>query len=487
MGERCPSVLAPTQHNVLVGVTKRVAPDDLPAFDRVEFELFESFAIHAYPILFSATKIQPLPRETWLARFPGPVQTNLRKAFESLDSGANNDRKFTRNSIFTKIELGSKPLKHDDRRLEEGIVDGQTESKPRIINASDPAYNVVVGPTIAALQAMIKEKCHPAVKLGTDRAVLGSWFSDGVIGAHIYEADFNTFDATQHERLRRLIVRLYCRFNGISQEVARAMNARIGEKVVYAPQGVRLKYSGTMATGDPDTYISNTITNALIQAYVHCKATGIGLTQLLNREDWSIAVSGDDSVVRRYRKVPAGQLARTIELLGLSAAIKHTQSAAYVGEFVEYCSSVFHPLGSSWWLGLKPGRLFLKTAWLKLPCADPPAQLRANVLGLWAAAVHTPFAREFMRRILQLTADVNVTQEHTLVARKGRGYETATTELKYTDDLPAHCDGAKLWVLNRYNVTWQQFADWERWLAKTELANPRDTHWVSDRVMSVDL
>jgi hypothetical protein len=286
--------------------------------------------------------------------------------------------------------------------------EGMTETKPRIISSASAHYNSVVGPWIAAIQAWLKKAHNSRVLFGvSDRAELGKWFSEHLDDLGL-ECDFSTFDATQSEELRLIIIDLYTEFLGLEESVARLMRMRAHEKRGYGVRGTKLVVPGTMASGDPDTYLSNTILNILVQFYAYTKATGLTAHQAL--QVYTIAASGDDSIsFDATRQVELSVMEAAIAALGMSAKFVMHRDPSDPAKAPSYCSSIFIPIeGGEWFLSPKPGRLLAKLPWTVGDRRDL-GQLRANALGVWSSVQHTPLAREYVAHIIASTQHVTAT------------------------------------------------------------------------------
>ena len=295
--------------------------------------------------------------------------------------------------FFTKMELAFKP-EH---------ADGTTDTKPRIISSASPFYNCIVGPYVAAVQLLIKRSHHKAILVGEHmRERIGAWFGRHVLWRAL-ECDFSTFDATQSHALRCVILRLWQRFHGMPEDVARLMFKRAETKRGYGVHGTKITVNGTMASGDPDTYIGNTVLNVLVQTYAYCTTTGQSIQEaILN---FTIIAAGDDSLsFDRTRAADAAGMERVLLELGMSAKfVQHNDPAA---SLVSFCSSYFIPVGRQWFLSPKPGRILAKLPWVSGPPSRASLQqLRANALGVWCSVQFTPLAREYIAHILNLTRD----------------------------------------------------------------------------------
>lgn len=446
-----PSILASNATNEYVGVTRRVAPRDLPTLQGDAFNLFADWCYEAYPVLFSDKATRPMPFARWLARFGQATRTALIAAKQAWDDGADYTREALNIKFFVKQELG---FKQPD-------ITGTTETKPRIISSASAYYNVIVGPYVAALQQHIKAVHHASILIGeSSRERIGTWFKRHLLWRGM-ECDFSTFDATQDAQLRCLIINLWDTFHGMPEAVRTLMLKRAERKTGYGTHGTKIRLNGTMASGDPDTYLGNTVLNILVQTYAYCTATGQDVHEALR--NFTIIAAGDDSLsFDRLRTASCNVMERTILSLGMVAKfIQHNDPAA---ELVSYCSSYFIPVGRTWFLSPKPGRIIAKLPWV----AGPPgrtstAQLRANALGVWASVQYTPFAREYVARVLELTASAAgtdlPTERHTFTSNP------VTFWLR----LPPLDPDTACWMHMHYHVSDAEYLAWVRLCSRLRL------------------
>lgn len=463
-----PTILASNATNEYVGATRRVAPDGLPTMDEGEFAKFSAWAHEHYSTIFHKKTVRPMPYEAWASRFSAATRSALDAARAMWRDGVDCTRESMLIKFFTKMELGFKPVD----------ALGATATKPRIISSASPYYNCIVGPYVAAVQVSLKRTHHRAVRLGEFlREKIGSWF-----GRHIQwralECDFSTFDATQHAKLRHLIIDLWQANHTMPKNVSVLMHKRADEKRGYGTHGTKIKVPGTMASGDPDTYIGNTVLNILVQTYAYTVATGQTVAEAL--KNYTIIAAGDDSLsFDRLRRASVETMERTISALGMSA--KFVQHNDPSDTLVSFCSSYFMPVNGTWFLSPKPGRILAKLPWVSgAPSKCSLAQLRGNALGIWASVQYTPFAREYVARILNLTRGIN-----TDAVRTEYQHYAADPMLLWSQ-LPALDDDTSLWMFQHYHVDSAEYQAYIKEISALQLGQVTTSNHLST-VINLDL
>jgi hypothetical protein len=424
-----------------------------------EFSQFSEFCRRVYPLLFCHRRVTALSFDEWVSRFNANTQAQLVLARRDWESGRDciKDAMFIK--YFVKMEMGFKP--QDEV--------GETETKPRIISSASPHYNCIVGPWVAACQKTVKYHHHSRIVVcESRRTAFGAWFH-----AHRdelgVECDFSTYDATQIVEARMLIIELWRLYHRMPHDVYRLMTERARLKVGRGVHGTYCRVEGTMASGDPDTFLGNTVLNVLSQFYAYCCARGVGPEEAI--ATYSIAASGDDSYAfDRTRDVAPSQMEATLSRLGFDAKmVVHTTHNDWSKPY-GFCSSYFVPTDTSHYLGPKPGRILAKLGWVRV--GGDLQTLRANMLGVWASVSRIPFAREYVEHHLRLTAKVQA--------------GTAEERHTFTSDTGNIDQATHAWALEYYCITQAEYDDWVEKLSRTRLGDEFD-HRLNELIFQNDL
>jgi len=207
-----------------------------------------------------------------------------------------------------------------------------------------------------------------------------------------------------------------------------------------------------MASGDPDTYLSNTILNVLLQAYVAFKA-GVPI------EDLSVVASGDDSVVivekqsaLFYERFDRSAL---LSKLGFTCRGTTTREPFDHKSPLGYCSAVFAKIDVDKYALLpKPGRVLSKVVWQRLACNQTQpdlARYKGDLLGLWPSGQHVPVLREFLASELMRLSELATT--HTA------WQQLTSTSVVSPHLLPKLTQHQRAWARYRYGPTAERICD----------------------------
>lgn len=160
-----------------------------------------------------------------------------------------------------------------------------------------------------------------------------------------------------------------------------------------------------MASGDPETYIHNSILNGLLQVYAYCMTTGLTVSEAFDGGFHTI-VSGDDNLTFSSRPHDGGQYIRELGMDNVTVVRPDPWEA-------EFCSAIFLPAyvngESSAVLSLKTGRLLERFPWSVNLNQDATAMVRAKALGVYSISRVNPICRAFVDVHLALTPGVDVT------------------------------------------------------------------------------
>lgn len=336
-------------------------------------------------VLEHAGKVRaPYNFEAWVKDFP-PAKRDMFKRIkqEGLHTSYHNRAK-----AFIKVENKA----YDNHKpLQPQLKD------PRMIQGCPPELSVQVGPYIRKAAKRLRDglRPQPFTEAGADptpyedvrgqfiytcglsNEQIGHEFARCLltVGAKldaddsivIFEDDQSRFDLHMLPATFRMLNRKYKRL------LARKAAALLRRKELsHGITRHRTKYSipGTMQSGYPDTSYGDTATNEVAKAGIF----GLG-------NNWLSIVCGDDSVTVMSRKLaedlggPEGMFARYAEL-GLEA----TGGLKTDPLDVEFCSGRFHPMGESFVLMPKPGKLLARLG----TCRD---DLGRNNLMAWLRGI----------------------------------------------------------------------------------------------------
>lgn len=376
--------------NERVAICNRAAPATVGKhFDNKQWDNFRSWVGRRFPIIFRAKKIQAMGFEKWVSRYTPAQQAKLRAAHDELATGVS-DRKILHINYFLKGELSFGKID------EEGL----NKSKPRVISSGSSYYNVLIGPTITAIQGWVGKprNRHPDVLMcESGRTAIGAFMEKYRESPFVGENDYEAFDATQHVACRLLIIEMLVEHFGMDKQVARLMRAAAKEKFGHTMNGTFVSMEGTMASGHPDTYLTNTMVNILLQWYAS-ECCGVVMPP--------IAAAGDDSVIFLPRQVDAALFNSTIARLGLSCNLVVYPNEPEVHQ-IGYCSSIVMPRADGWFLAPAPGRMFAKLPFVRAHVPEPHRALRGNLLASWPSASRLPFVAEYYQWVLQHTEHIN--------------------------------------------------------------------------------
>lgn len=378
--------------NERVAIHNRAAPATVGKhFDETQWRNFASWVRMMFPIIFRAKKLRPVDFEKWVSRYTPAQQAKLRAAHDELQSGVK-DKKVLHINYFLKGELSFGKIDEE----------GRNKSKPRVISSGSSYYNVIIGPTITAIQGWVGKpgnRHKDVLMCESGRRAIGKFMERQSDAPFVGENDYEAFDATQHVACRMLIIEMLVEHFGMAPEVARLMRAAAKEKFGHTLNGTFVSMEGTMASGHPDTYLTNTMMNILLQWYASA-CCGVFKPP--------IAAAGDDSVIFLPKAIDTALFNSTIARLGLSCNLVQYPNDPEVHQ-IGYCSSIIMPRADGWFLAPAPGRMFAKLPFIRAHVPGPLSALRGNLLAAWPSASRLPFVREYFQWVLQNTEHVPAT------------------------------------------------------------------------------
>lgn len=231
-------------------------------------------------------QVRAMPKNQWSANY------TLVRAAQFLDVDGFKGRPET-TSFSVKKELAMKD---------------HSQSKPRGIQDSSLEYNHHVGPWIAAVYTAIRALWHINWPIymagGTESSETVSLRYKWLVAAKkVLAGDYSSYDASQCRVLREMCISIYREF-GVPEDVLAYMTAKIA-KEGYSKHGCYFKADGTMGTGEQDTFLSNSITNAFATLSGMSEAANIPFAEYLDQvfpEPKKLASSDFDKVHNQLRK-----------------------------------------------------------------------------------------------------------------------------------------------------------------------------------------
>jgi len=500
---------------------------------------FSSFVTkHVVALLGPSRVIRPVPWADFLSRFPANTRKRLEAAHEELKYHPLTVDEATRVMIFVKIEmlLGKVGVTFDDqfaipRAFVEWFLDPAppaVDITPRIISAATPTYNCLVGPTIVALQShMCNVWNHLSpifMTARTTQANMGDWFNARVnAGDSFLEVDMERYDASMKSPYQLALIRILAIHFHLPRTVVSLMIAKL-HRVCHSPHGVRAEsWGGETNSGDPQTFLFNSMHNALHKAFVHYKLTGELVDVYSHRRTTEVVRTATvfDDTVEPYAAVetlwtdeaydpvtqpyhPTGPPNRMQQMVAgddsLTAYSPHSRfTADHVPPMValysrmgqlavavwhgtrwadcEYCSGIFwHIAPNTRIFGPKPGRILAKACIIKDSVragADAAASyqqgvslLAGNLLGLRVLCQDIPILREYMRHMLKITRKYKAQPVRTMQIWTHRDRNVAR-DMRYDPNAPTlpHNPTVVAQMFARYGWTTQTLASFERFLS----------------------
>lgn len=403
------SANANTNSNITLALGTRIAPADLPRAAPAAMLRYQAWFRANMPAFFSG-KPRPYGDELqefnrWKVRYDQAKQRRLDAAFDQLRQ--NDRRGLHRKGLFIKAELSFGKLDPE----------GFNVSNPRGIVSGSDKYNAYVGPRVAKVQKWFathydrkritiaakkmetySENLNRAIRLAQEEAyrLLDEDQEEWV--PVIIETDFTTYDATQDVGKSELHVSLY-RIAGADDALLQTIKQTIRLKRVANFDGFQAEWPGTMGSGEPDTWLRNTIGNIAHTHYAHEAAGGRVIHGMF---------SGDDSVVVALVRREVGRhdhdnyrdrldgISRSLGLVAKTKIISHFT------DVVGFCSHQFMPTSQGYALLPSPARTIIKINLVQVHHLRPWAQVSGNIVGQWDRLSRTPIVRAYSQALYRL-------------------------------------------------------------------------------------
>lgn len=464
-----PTVYANCIDNEIAAVVNR------GCINRTDDEETESFWQMAtewerkFPTL-SSDRVEPIPTEVWLKRFPGPRQEEHRRALAQETLAEVN----TASEAFDKRENA---LNFDA----EGIV----LTDPRLIQGKSSMMQITLGPFFVSYSKFTARHWNGEVSpnvpqtffyaSGTDANAIGRWFDRSLKVAKriakqhglfvvLIDLDQSRFDATVGIPALHYNLFMYER-NGMPTRSAALYRRAMSCRGVTA-HGVRYSVVGTRKSGEADTSVGNSALNkcvASIYAALYTKWT-------------SMALLGDDNNTISVSSYPPQVAAAALRDVCQDAGFQPEAHVVTNPFDMTFCSSRFWPSNTGSILGPKIGRVVAKTFYAirMVDHADAMAQVRGICLGMVNDVQHIPVLRAMIPRMIQLTSGHRVTPvrqaEQRFHAREAGVCVDKTWEM----------------MLHLYELTRDDILDLEQYMREIPSLPCGLNHWVLDRIISID-
>ena len=332
--------------------------------------------------------------------------------------------KWTTRSSFVKVEanLYQSPL-------------GRLAKSARLIQGGAAEFIVLVGPWIAALQAIIKRRYHAKnnfvfVSGMTSEKAASDLRLDG--GRLFGEDDVSKWDTSIHRKLCQLEVWL-CKQWGAPRAVLDLMTANI-DKHGFTLFNWKYKVPGTRASGDPYTSLFNSLINLWTHAFIfyrHHLYQGKSEEQAMHlvMTDLKMLAAGDDNM---FSHSDCGHVGWRMGMLALG----FTSEAFYRDHIhqLEFCSNRLYDVGGGKLVfAPKPGRVLAKFGYIvNAPKnVSKKALIRGVALGLLDTCHFIPPLMAAINRVLELTENTKAyyLRDYSEFKLKMRGKYEVTPEI----------------------------------------------------------
>lgn len=390
--------------NAYVALTHR-ALRKIPKPDKTATDAFCAWVEEHKEALFNGApcKLDPVPFEEWVLNYPAATQIKRREAKANIEAGADfSAPAYTRVKAFVKFnEMLS-------NKTQPGNLNGP-EFKPRVISGGTQEYQTGTGPWVTAFQREMVRRWDgsslfllTASRSGED---IGAWFHANQHYPHVTEGDYAAFDSSQSRQIRELMIKIHSWF-GAPIEVLKAQQHKIRKSGSFSC-GITFKVDGTMASGDPETYIDNSVINGLLMIYAYCMLHNLTPEQL-RVEGFKAVLAGDDNLTHTTLPV-AG-----VEGIILEIGLQNEMIVRHDRRDIEFCSGLFWPAtlpdgSDTHVLGPKPGRMLVKLPWIQSNFKDPLTEFRSKLLGLVRGCSMIPIIDDYIRHYLGVTGHIKAT------------------------------------------------------------------------------
>ncbi len=430
-----PVAYASVLENEIVSVSNRALQTDFKIDDKAVAQL-TTFVFAHFDVIFPERQDVVPVFEDWNRRYPAKKQEDHVKAQSSGKTSGKSIRK-----SFVKVE-----------KLNYVVNNKVTDKAPRLIQGASDSYNIALGPWIYAFSkelARIWNANHFIFyTAGSTGEEIGAWLP---CTKNYYENDYSKYDASIHQGLLKLELKIYRRF-GMRKELSKLMTDNL-DKCGFTPNNVKYSVKGTRPSGDQNTSCGNSLLNGIIMAWAFYKATG--------NFDFKSVVMGDDNLLATNMDVDIDKIEKQILGLGLNPKLQLKTNV----NLLEYCSMRFWPTDSGRVLGPKIGKFAVKVGWmLRPPKGDErrKREYRGTLLSHLTTVTHVPVLRMLVTRMLNIIGRERYIKDNERRMQNAEQHEANDTTWNMVADL--------------YNLTKEDVLDIERDIAKAEMGEEISHH-----------
>jgi len=332
------------------------------------------------------------PWDEWVARFGSKNRTEILRAKVRLDAELYTDSDLTTNSVGTKREVKIWSTF--------GTFEFLDPVKPRNIVAIDPIHKAAYGPFLHSLCHYLHDQSDESVlfECGSTAEDVATFFTinERKFGPTFHiEIDLSKNDLCQSQASLGFTFDLFERF-GLVGEPARILRTQLKRQKYRSRHGITAKLPARLATGAPNTTITNTLTN-LTMFLEGCRKAGLKPGQ------FAVMVRGDDMF---GWAPPATHSA--IKQSYIDGGFVPKLKAGHDVEDCRFCSNAFYPLHRSKWdyFPAPTFKAFLKMFITvhKLGERNKASHVRGVCLGLQAITSHVPIFNSLINQQLKYTA-----------------------------------------------------------------------------------
>jgi hypothetical protein len=359
------------------------------------------------------SKVRPVDRVEWIKRFPSARQGVLLQATQTLEAYIIKDKHPT--APFMKQELLIKCFSSF----------GVMSFDPRLIQGSTPSFQVLCGPTFAAVNARLKKALTYRIGEFSSTLIWTSGFNANKLGAVfddiiknippeellLSESDGIRTDSQIGLPQMDFSQKLFCHFirESLTIHLMHSQEHFRG----FTPNGVYYEGEYTIKSGYAWTSSGTSMMVGFSKDYFnqHCSVVERSVVANGRRHAFEL-IAGDDEAgfirVRAENRLKYGEeLAKHNKLSGFNMEI-----ALFTNKFdLTFCSGRFWPSTKGTIFGPKIGRVIVKSYHSRANLetqTDILIRLRQVALGLRDDVSHIPVLRVINARILALTPAVSV-------------------------------------------------------------------------------
>lgn len=396
-----PVVAANSATNAIAALTHR-ALRKVPTPDKAVTEEFCAWVEKHRDVLFNGAPahLEPVPFEEWVLNYSAGVQKLRRDALSNIEGGAD----FAA-PAYTRVKAFVKFNEMLSNKTQPGSLAG-AEFKPRVISGGTQEYQVGTGPWVTAFQREMVKRWDgtslfmlTASRSGED---IGRWFHENQHYPHVTEGDYAAFDSSQSRRIRELMIKIHSWF-GCPVGVLKAQQHKIKKNGSFKC-GITFTVDGTMASGDPETYIDNSIINGLLMIFAYCKKYNLDPSSLVGA-GFKAVLAGDDNLTFTTQDLSG------LEDIILKIGLQNEMIVRHDRRDIEFCSGLFWPArlpnGELTCVhGPKPGRMLVKLPWIQSNFKTPLIEFRSKLLGMVRGCSMIPVLNEYIHHYLDITGHV---------------------------------------------------------------------------------